>query len=374
MNTHWFDAHLDLACIAVNGRDMDALPHACTKPWPPCAVTLPSLRTGNVRAFLGTIFIEPDGSDAEAYPAGDIVRAHNAGLSQLAWYHAQAAKGTIRLPTARVVDVGQVTLPPHSDHPPQASIPRAQGLDTPSCFILVEGADSIREPGELSWWVDRGVVAVGLSWAKSSRYAGGNTEARGLEPIGRELITEIDRLDIVHDVSHLSDRAMDELFDLAQGRVIASHSNCRSLLNMPANQRHLRDASIRAIASRQGVIGLNLFSKFLIPATTLSTTNPSTTNPSTTSSSTKATPRAKLAQCVDHVKHICDLTGSSKHIGLGSDMDGGFSADLLPQSIDIPQHLAHLADALSKANFSDDEIHAFAWQNWARFWNLAKKA
>lgn len=351
----WFDAHLDLGAMAVNARDMDARPDDVSGPWPPASVTLRSLRDGRVDALLATIFLEPDGTDAEAYPAGNLDAAHAKGLDQLRWYHHQHSRGTLRIANLHASEHTPPALDSSAIAPtntPPALAPTSSAA--PTCRILVEGADPIRSPDELPWWRDRGVAAVGLAWARASRFAGGNSEAHGLTDLGRAMARAIDALAIVHDLSHLSDRACDELLDLASGRVIASHSNCRTLLGDPNNQRHLRDETIRAIAARTGVIGLNLFSRFLIPANM---------------PSSEAIPRATLDAAADHVLHVCDLTGSASHVGLGSDMDGGFSAHGLPLGIDRPDDLWRLAERLSRRGMPDADIHAFAWGNWARFWN-----
>ncbi len=346
----WFDAHLDLAAMAVNGRDMDARPEDVAGPWPPASVTLRSLREGRVAAVLGTIFIEPDGTDNEGYPAGDAAAASARGREQLAWYHAMAKRGAITLPTAKVVEGGD-----------GGAGARRADTGAIACRVLVEGADAIQSPEELGWWADRGVVAVGLSWAKGSRYAGGNTEQHGLTALGKRMVLEMDRLGVVHDVSHLSDASMDEVFGLAHGRIIASHSNCRGLLNDAANQRHLRDESIRAIAARDGVIGINLFSRFLNAA------RPADATPR----GDYLGERAPLEHVVAHVKRVCDLTGSMRHVALGSDMDGGFGADRLPTDVNGPRDLVRIAEALSGGGFSDEDIRAFAWGNWARYWGVA---
>lgn len=335
--TPWFDAHLDLACLAVLGRDMLATNLAAAAgPHTPAGVTIPALLEGHVTHVLGTIFLEQDGADAPiAYAAGDAAAAHARALDQLRVYEQWGAADLI--------------APLRDKH---ASAPLRLG-------ILIEGADALRHPGELHWWVERGVVAVGMAWWKSSRYAGGNGSHDGLTDAGRELVREIDRLGVVHDVSHLSDRASDELFDLAQGPIIASHSNCRALLGDPANQRHLTDEHIRTLVTRAaapsphpstppgGVIGLNLFSKFLAP-------------------DAAEDRRATVDDCVAHIEHICMIAGSTRHVGLGSDMDGGFSAARLPAGIDRPAHLARLADALSRKGWSDEEVRGFAFTNWAR--------
>lgn len=324
----WFDAHLDLAYLAVCGRDMTAAPESAGGPDLPGCVTLPSLVAGGVNACLGTVFTELGGSNPASYAEGDAAGAHRAGLAQIATYQSWAERGDISrdLRVRAPLNIG----------------------------ILVECADPISGPEELSWWVDQGAVAIGLAWAMGGRYAGGNGKGEGITDLGRAMIGEMDRLKVVHDVSHLSDRAMDEVFDLAQGRVIASHSNCREVVRTTearAVQRHLTDRTIRQICSRGGVIGLNLYSPFLARGGVRDR-------------------RATIAEAIDHVEHICQIAGNRQSVGLGSDMDGGFSAEKLPEGINGPADLPKLADELGRRGWSDADVHAFAWGNWARFWGI----
>src|SRR5690606_23338569 len=129
--------------------------------------------------------------------------------------------------------------------------------------------------------------------------------------------------------------------------VIATHSNARALLG--AGERHLPDDAIREISRRGGVIGLNLYSAFLAPGLAESG-------------------RATIDDCIRHIEHICDVAGGRGHIGLGSDIDGGFAADRLPDGIDLPRDLARLAEALQARGWSDGDIGPLAWGAWARFW------
>lgn len=324
-------------------------------PHPPAAVTLPELARGGVRLALGTVFSEPDGTGPEGYPAGDVERAAAKGRAQVEVYLTWRDKGAVGLDLRRVCrgdpGVGQVRGGMGvAEVVPQ---PVAERLKRPLHLgILVENADPIRGPEELGWWVERGVVAVGLAWAKASRYAGGNGTELGLTDLGREMVREMDRLGVVHDLSHLSDRAMDELLGMTGRPVIASHSNSRALLGgggFGENQRHLRDETIREIARRGGVIGLNLFSAFLRPAL-------------------GDGGRGDVADCVRHIEHLCEVAGSRAHIGLGSDMDGGFSAARLPRGIERAGDVGALAEALSARGWSDEEVEGFAWGNWVRFW------
>lgn len=367
----WFDAHLDLAYLAVCGRDL-ARPLAALAdaagPHPPAAVTLPALADGRVRFALATIFTEPRGADAVSlepfeYREGDAQGAHRRGRAQLEVYLTLAERGLLsidlhtafRATTGTGVTRGGMGVGEFEPHPPDrpaARLARQQGLHV---GLLMENADPIRDPGDLAWWVERGVCVIGLAWVRGSRYAQGNgadtSHGPGLTPLGRDLVAEMDRLGVLHDASHLSDRALQELLDATPARVVASHSNCRALIaraDDPRNwQRHLTDASIREIARRGGVIGVNLFSPFLLRGS-------------------PQDQRAGIDDVVAHVQRVCELTGSHLHVGLGSDADGGFSAARLPAGIDRPADLHRLADALGRAGWTCTQVEDFAWRNWSR--------
>ena len=345
---NWFDAHLDLAYLAVCGREMELDLNALRdpRPHPPAAVTLASLRTGCVRACLGTIFTEARPSNTTAsypdveYVIGDVEGAHTAGKRQLAWYQAMAQRGVIEL----------WGCGPVSGKAPDLRL-----------GILIEGADVIRSPDELPWWVDHGAIAIGLTWARGSRYADGNTaefrtSPRGLTPLGHDMVRAMDALNVVHDVSHLSHRAMDELLSMTDRAVIASHSNCLALLDA-GNERHLRDDHIREIASRTnkagacGVIGLNLCANFIRPGL-------------------RDGERPTIDDAIAHAEHICEVVGHRRAAGLGSDLDGGFSALHLPDGIGAPRDFVRLAEGLRNRGWNDAEVEDFAWGNWARFFAL----
>jgi len=350
-----FDGHLDLAYLAEIGRDMHAPASGCRGPLLPASVTLPSLAAGNVRACLGTIFTEPSepagvgpgpgaglgsglvassGAGAYTYPPGDADAAHRAGLRQLKLYHAWRDAGVIGL------------LPDPGD------APLAVG-------VLMEGADPIRSADEVAWWGGQGVVAIGLAWARGSRYAGGNAQGDGLSPAGRDMVRAIDEAGLVHDLSHLSDRAMDELLGASDGRVIASHSNARALLGGSSggedpggkDQRHLRDGCIAEIARRGGVVGVNLHAPFLDPAFT------------------RGGERPPLRAALEHVLRIADV-GGKRSVALGTDMDGGFDATCLPEGVNTPAGLRALLDMLAAEGWTQAEVADFAGGTWARFFGL----
>lgn len=367
MPHRWFDAHLDLAYLAVNGRDMLAPLTPQTAPHPPASVTLPALDEGNVRFALATIFTELDGAGPEGYPAGDAERAWRVGRAQLDVYLTWRDRGAIALDLRRVLrpdpGVGQVRVGmgvaevvPEPIERRLARADRAPGRKPLHAGILIECADPIRTPDDLDWWAQRGVVAVGMAWVRGSRYASGNGEPSassgvGVTALGRELVGRMDAIGVVHDASHLSDRALADLFGLTDRRVIASHSNCRAILG-DNNQRHLTDDAIREIGQRGGVIGLNLVRNFI--CTGLKREDPND--------------RPSIDDAIRHVDHVAGLVGHRRGIGLGSDLDGGITANDLPAGISRPRDYDRLAEALSARGWSDDEVEGFAWRNWAEFW------
>lgn len=313
------DGHLDLAYLAVLGRDLRV----------PCApgtggcVSLPALRAAGIDLVFGTIFTEPGAAAAFGYASSDdLDAAEAAGRRQLDVYEQLEREGEIAIVrTARDLDAGG---------------PR------PRVVLLMEGADPIRGPEAVGEWFARGLRLVGLTWAMGTRYAGGNASGGDLTARGIDLVRALDDAGIVHDVSHLSDAAFDGLLATARGPLVATHSNCRALLD--ANERHLRDDQVRALAAREGIVGLNLYTAFLA-----------------------ADRRATVADCVAHVQRMADLMGHRRGVALGSDMDGGFGAERLPEGLDHPAKLPALAGALRGAGWSDANVAGFRADNWLRF-------
>ncbi|MFG0241406.1 MAG: dipeptidase [Phycisphaerales bacterium JB054] len=355
----FFDAHLDLGYLAEVGRDMHAPLDDCRGRLLPASITLPSLRDGGVRACLGTIFTEaiaPDGTTdtpEASYPVGDTLAAWRAGMRQLKLYQAWAEAGVIEFIPRRPSTAA-------SAHEPQAPSVEAptRAPDAPLLLgILMECADPIETPEQLDEWADAGLIAIGMAWWRGSRYAGGNGLGGPLTDAGRDLATRMDQLGIVHDLSHLSQQATDDLLAHTDRVVIASHSNCRALLDGEANpdwQRHLSDETIAEIGKRGGIVGLNLVRNFI--RTGLKRDDPND--------------RPTLDEAIAHVERVCEVMGHRRGVGLGTDMDGGITADELPRGIDTPSDLHKLCDALTSRGWSDADVRGFAWGNWARFWGL----
>jgi membrane dipeptidase len=313
----WLDAHLDLAYLAAEGRDLDR----CQTPESGACVSWPDLAEAPVSICLGTIFVDPIDPSS---PAGGVDEAEKAGLRQIEWYESQERRGRIRI----------VRTAEDLDDRPEDADARVRVV------LLMEGAEPIRDPAAAAWWFAAGVRAVGLTWARGSRYAGGNASGGGLTSAGRELVAALDELGILHDASHLSDEAFADLLDATPRRIVATHSNLRRLVRPEA--RHLSDEQVAAIASRDGAIGLNLYGRFLCEGR-----------------------RARLDDCLGHLDAIAAIAGRHR-VGLGSDLDGGFTTRDLPEGLEHPRRLRRLDEGLAAAGWSGPEREGFRIGNWRR--------
>jgi membrane dipeptidase len=319
------DAHLDLAYNALRGRDVSrpAAEQMADEEGIP-SVGLPDLLAGSVGLICATIFCEPAIGGKPGYATPE--QAFDAANQQLAWYAAQHEKGGMRLVRTR------------------AELAPANGGALPA-IVLLEGADPIRTPQDVQTFFDAGVRIVGLAWRRT-RYAGGTGAPGPLTPEGVELVRELDRAGIIHDLSHLAEESFWQLLETSGGPVIASHSNCRAIV---PTDRQLSDDMARAVFRRGGVIGINFFDKFLIPPPEYKTR------------------RATLGDVVRHVRHYCDLAGDARHVGLGTDMDGGLGREEIPVEVRTSADLPRVADALSAGGFSDEDVEGIMGGNWLSF-------
>lgn len=320
------DAHLDLSYNALNGRDV--IRPAVEQPANEdgiATVGLPDLRGGDVGLVCATIFCSPATETQPGYRSAD--EAYATAQRHLDWYRSQADVGHFQFATR----AGDLAVKERS-HGQRA-------------ILLLEGADAIRSADDVGNFVEAGVRIVGLAW-KRTLYAGGTGAPGPLSDEGRAMVRILDRFAIIHDLSHLAEESFWELLDLSDGPVMASHSNCRSIV---PTDRQLSDEMIRAVIGRGGVIGINFFDKFLLPPEEYGSR------------------RATLTDVVLHVRHICQLAGNSNHVGLGTDMDGGLGREQIPVEIRTSADLPRVGDALIAAGFDDAAIAAILGANWIRF-------
>ncbi len=321
------DAHLDLSYNALNRQDI-LLPARDRKPTGPQIPTvgLPDLAAGNVGVVCATVFTAPSIDGGEGYRNAD--EAYAQGQAHLAYYQNQERAGRFRFIKWRDEMVGV-----------------ADATQSQNAILLMEGADPLRTPADIQPWFDAGLRIVGLAW-KQTRYAGGTGDPGPLTADGVAMARALDQRGIIHDTSHLAEESFWQLLDLTRGPVMASHSNCRSIV---PTDRQLSDEMIRAIFARGGVIGINFYDKFLLPPQQYGKR------------------RANLGDVVTHMKHMCDLAGNARHVAIGTDMDGGLGRNEIPIEIETSADLPRLAATLSDAGFGDADVAGIMGGNWVEF-------
>ena len=171
-----------------------------------------------------------------------------------------------------------------------------------------------------------------LGWNESNPLTGSHITGEGLSEQGRAYVQEAQRLGMLVDVSHISDRAFWDIMDITHAPIIASHSNSRSIC---AVSRNLTDDMYLAICQTGGVVGLNAYANFLGEMPTLDT------------------------MC-DHICHFLELDPSGTHIALGGDLDG---CDVLAEDFCDVQGYLKLAQKLQERGLDDKMIYNIYWNN-----------
>ncbi len=216
--------------------------------------------------------------------------------------------------------------------------------------LSMEGAEGVRNQQELEEWWQEGLRFVGPVWA-GTRYCGGMYEGGGFTPEGLRLLEQLADMGYTLDIAHMNEVSALQALDRYDGNIIASHCNAAALLkDDSARSRHLSDRVIRRLAERDGVIGVVPFNRFL------------------RSGWKNHEPRewVTLSHLAAHVDHICQVTGSVRHVGIGTDFDGGFGYPAVPLEMDTIADLPKLADLLIERGFSEQDLHALAYANWIR--------
>ena len=206
-----------------------------------------------------------------------------------------------------------------------------------AAVLLMEGADPIETPAQLGAWFDRGVRIVGPAWG-ATRYSGGTGAPGGLTDLGQQLLKAMHRKPVILDLSHMADQAVADAFQMWRGPIIASHANARALV---PGDRQLTDQTIAEIARRGGVMGVSFYQKHL-----------------------RTSGRATLDDVVKHIVHHARASGGPEHVGLGTDLDGGFDARQTP--IDSLSRLKALQAKL-RLHFNRSQVDGIMGTNWLAF-------
>jgi membrane dipeptidase len=306
--------------------------------------TLPEMRRGRIGLCIATQiarYVAPD-NPLPGWHAPEIAWAMTQG--QLAWYRAMESRGEMvqianRSDLDRHVALWQT---------PTRSVSE-QAL--PIGYILsLEGADSIVELPYLERAFASGLRAIGPAHYGPGRYSPGTGASGGLTTVGRDLVREMQRMGIVLDVTHLTDEAFWEALDIYEGPVWASHNNCRALV---PHQRQFSDEQIKELIRRDAVIGAAFDAWMMVPGWVRGKTTPLETG-------------VTIETIVDHLDHICQLAGSSRHCAIGSDLDGGYGTEQTAMDLDSIADLSRLTEILARRGYSPDDIAGIMHGNWIR--------
>lgn len=349
-----FDAHLDMAWNACEwNRDLE-LPVTEIRKFErqfenitpgEATVSWHALRKGGVGMTISTLLPRLHRKDAALTHYQSREAAYGVAMGQLAYYRAMVAKGVLR----EIPD--SATLQSHvAEWEANEDAARADGSSIPIGFILsMEGAPPILSPQQIGDWFDAGLRILGPAHYGPGPYCFGTGSTGGLKEEGPALLKEMDRVGMLLDVTHLADQSFWEALEIYQGPVLASHHNCRSLVDA---DRQLTDEQIKALIERGAVIGCAFDNWMIKPGWTIGVSDPATTS---------------IEDIANHTDHICQLAGNAKHCGMGTDLDGGFGKEQTPHDLDTIADLEKYAGVLEKRGYSAEDIKGIMSQNFIDF-------
>ena len=347
-----FDAHLDLSMNAIDwNRDLtqplshiNKREHGLTdKPDRGNAVvSLPELRKGNIGMVVATQiarYVAPNNplngwhSPAQAWAQTQ---------AQLAWYKTMEAAGEM----VQITDLN--TLEKH--------IALWQN-DTPNdkkpigYMLSLEGADSLISLDYVEKAYQYGLRAIGPAHYGTGRYANGTDATGKMKQNGLDLLKRMAALNMILDATHLCDDAFWQALKHFQGAVWASHNNCRALVN---HNRQYSDEQIKALIERGAVIGAALDAWMIVPNWVRQVSTPKSMD-------------CNLEKVVEHIDHICQIAGNTLHVGIGSDLDGGFGTEQCPYDLKTIADLQKLPKLLKKRGYTEGDVENIMQGNFLRF-------
>jgi membrane dipeptidase len=278
-------------------------------------------------------------------------------------------------------------------------IERAHREHKLAALLGIEGGHSIENDIRLLRDYYRlGVRYMTLSWSNTNEFADSSgdindpktTHHNGLTDGGKEIVTEMNRLGMLVDISHVADKTFYDVMSVTKSPVIASHSSARALTNHP---RNMTDDMLQAIAKNGGVVQVNFYNAFIdenyrkaaeaqakdrdaavkANAEQLKAAGKTITyldNDRIEREWAAKIPRPPLSALIDHIDHVAKVAGID-HVGLGSDFDGVSGAT--PQGIDSAADLPKITQALLDRGYSADDIRKILGGNLLRVFREAER-
>lgn len=273
---------------------------------------------------------------------------------QLAWYRAMEEAGEMvsirdRASLDRHFDLW-LKAPPCDDGTPYLVESLREPNKLPIGYVLsLEGADSLVTLHHLEQSYSDGLRALGPAHYGPGVYAHGTDASGPLPPKGKDLLKEMRRLGIILDVTHLCDECFWDALACYDGPLWASHQNCRVLA--PWN-RQFADDQIKAVIERGGVLGMAFDAIMMVPGWIHKRSKP-------------ADFQLKIERICEHIDHVCQLAGNALHVGIGTDLDGGYGNEQTPMDLNSIADLQKLPGLLRERGYSQNDVEGILWRNFA---------
>ncbi|MFE1628855.1 dipeptidase [Brevibacillus reuszeri] len=324
---HIIDAHFDLLMDVAIQRDYGRKNVIVSD-------YLPDFLAGGVQTIVAAIYI-----DSKFLPEMGLRKA----LQQISALHAEAEEAPDKIMVCKSVD----------------DIETAKKAGKIGFVLSLEGADPLyNDLSLLRIFYELGVRFMGLVWSRRNFVGDGSHfspvregKKGGITEFGVQLIEAAEAMGMIIDVSHLNDEGFWDVMEIAKKPIIASHSNCRSLAG---SMRNLTDEQIKAIASTNGVIGINGVNIFVADSDD----------------------KSDLEHLVNHVDHVAALVGV-EHIGIGLDIIEPFMkydsplalAEASRKDFDVVKGhrmIPELVNALAKRGYTDEATRLIMGKNFIR--------
>jgi len=322
--------------------------------------SLPEMRVGGVAAAIMKIASDGGRTREGHSVTGPLppYRAYAVGRGQAAFYEALEAMGEIQiLRTSADVSEHFVAWERASD---------AERMRLPVGSVLgLEGTDSVVDGRLDEWWED-GFRLLSIGHYGPSPYGNGTgmgTDA-GLTEQGPALMREMDRLGMLLDVTHTSDRSVREALEHFGGPLLATHSNVRALAR---GERQLPDDLIQAVIDRDGVIGASMDCWMIHPTADAPWGADVWPNQRKIFGRHEVT----LEHLANHVDYVNQMAGDAQHAGIGGDTDGQGGRENAPFEIDTVADYNKLAEIFGRRGYSADDVENLMYRNWVRLFERA---
>ena len=255
---------------------------------------------------------------------------------------------------------------------------------------MENGAPILDDLSNIKYFYDRGIRYITLTHGKDNQICDSSYDTTrtwgGLSPFGREVVKEMNRVGIMIDISHVTDEVINQVLDMTDLPVIASHSSCRHFT--PGWERNMGDAEIRRLKDNGGVIQINYGSSFITQASQdkraanaekikiYSEKNGLSAEDEALQLYAKKVNEenpiyADVTEVIDHFDRVVELAGID-HVGIGSDYDG--VGDSLPYGLKDASSYPNLIYHLLKRGYSEEDIEKICYKNIWRVWSAVEAA